>query len=646
MSENSGIPATSKAAADRVLNCQNLPSLPGVAMRVLELTANQGVSAQEIATTIQNDPALTTKVLRTVNSSYYGLSTPCPSIRRATSLLGINTVKSIVLGFSLVESTKRAGLERTFDMLAYWRRAVYSAAGARCIAVKSGRCDPEEAFVGALVQDIGVLACAATLKAEYDQVCAQAPGDHDLLAPIEKALLGIDHTEIGAHLAERWRLPPQIAECIKQHHTPDKCRPEHQQLLRTVALGGLAAAFLADTNQKRKLGAFVSSAREWYGIEQPVARDLLVQINDGATQLSKTLEIKTGESADLSGLMSQAHEQLVATQEQIQRETIELRKNNQDLELRSITDALTGAFNRAHFDREIAAAFQKSGADKSPLSVLFCDGDKFKNVNDTHGHPAGDAVLIELSKRLRDALTGIGTVCRCGGEEFAIIVPGADADRALKLAEVIRRRIAATGIDVSAAVGSPTVLPVTISIGVATHDPRVGAAFPGFEQLVQAADQGVYAAKRDGRNCVRAVGRNEAPRPASEVIKVLFVEDDPMAARLMGFLFDKHREFSVTFVASGEEALESVAKSAPDLVISDLNLAGISGIQIAAALRSKPATAALPFVIVSATVTDKIRAQALDAGVAHCIDKTDLLGKIDAWIATFTQLSRGLRKAA
>ena len=110
-----------------MLNYPVLPSLPGVASQVLELTRSPKVSMQDIAQTVVMDPALATKVLRTVNSSYYALAQPCPSLPRAMSMLGMSTVKSIVLGFSLVEMTKGvAGGAQAFDLQAYWRRAMYA----------------------------------------------------------------------------------------------------------------------------------------------------------------------------------------------------------------------------------------------------------------------------------------------------------------------------------------------------------------------------------------------------------------------------------------------------------------------------------------------------------------------------------------
>lgn len=635
---------SSNSAMDRVMNCQNLPSLPGVAMKVLELTSDRNVSAVEIANTIQNDPALTTKVLRTVNSSFYGLPSPCPSIKRATSLLGINTVKSIVLGFSLVESTKKSGLDKQFDMLSYWRRAVYSAAGARVIGMTLRRCDPEEAFIGALVQDIGVLAFAATLKREYDAVLTQAPAEHEITGVTERKLLGACHAEVGAKLAERWRLPPQVLECIRWHHEPERCAPSHTHLLRAVTAGGIAAAVLADTNDPRKLGRFVTTMREWAELDASASKQLLAQISEGAEQLAKNMEIKTGESADLSGLMFKAHEQMLATQEEMQRESMELRKSNDELSRRTVTDALTGAFNRAHFDLALKAAFEKSNGERTPLTVIFSDADKFKSVNDTHGHQAGDAVLVELARRFRETMNDLGVVCRYGGEEFAVIVPGADEARGLKVAELLRRRIAAAPFDLST-VRPGLTLPVTVSLGVAAHDPAAGLRFGTPEELVHIADLGVYAAKQSGRNRVCKGEAGQVAEKPAPTIKVLAIEDDPLASRLLAFLFEKHRGYALSFAPSAEAGLAVARTARPDIILCDLQLPGMSGLEAVRLVRGDSFLGGVPFVLLSASNDPGIVTAAAESGADQYIDKADLVSSFEKWVGVLADLAVNRKRA-
>ncbi|MCA9291572.1 MAG: HDOD domain-containing protein, partial [Phycisphaerales bacterium] len=214
------------AVLEKVFNCPTLPSLPSIAIEVLELTADDSVPVAKIAKVIQNDQALAAKILKTINSSFYGLAKPCPTISRAVAYLGMNTVKSLALGFSVIDLQAEGG--GAFDPMAHWRRCVYGGAGARIIGeylvsrdAASGPevdGDPEEMFIAALLQDVGVLAMFTALGEEYDDVIAGAGRDHDRLAALEQAAFGVDHAEVGALLGEKWRLPTSLAELIRYHH--------------------------------------------------------------------------------------------------------------------------------------------------------------------------------------------------------------------------------------------------------------------------------------------------------------------------------------------------------------------------------------------------------------------------------------------
>src|SRR5690606_37936912 len=147
----------------------------------------------------------TVKVLRTVNSSYYGLAHPCPTISRAVGLLGLNAVKSLVLGLCLVEMARSAD-GRSFDLARYWRRAVHAARAARRLAPASGVWHAAAAFIAALLQDVGRLAARPALREAFAVVPDGAPGDHGALPGLGRARLGIDRAAIGAALRERLRL--------------------------------------------------------------------------------------------------------------------------------------------------------------------------------------------------------------------------------------------------------------------------------------------------------------------------------------------------------------------------------------------------------------------------------------------------------
>src|SRR5215471_1697324 len=119
---------------ERIKQCPNLPSLPAIAMQVLEMAQKADVDIAEIARIISKDPALSSKILRTVNSSFYGRSQHVSTISHALVILGLQSVKTLVLGFSLVTNLAKSKGKGGFKHIHYWRRSIYAATAARIIA--------------------------------------------------------------------------------------------------------------------------------------------------------------------------------------------------------------------------------------------------------------------------------------------------------------------------------------------------------------------------------------------------------------------------------------------------------------------------------------------------------------------------------
>jgi two-component system, cell cycle response regulator len=638
-----------KTPIERILTCPNLPSLSAVAMQVLELAQDPNLSIARIAKAVQNDPALSTKVLRTVNSSFYALQTPCPNIGRAMSLLGLNTVKAIVLGFSLADCTKRVdGKSCGFDMEAFWRRAVYSAAAARALSLRTSAGDPDEAFVCALLQDIGMLAGVVALQPEYPAIVAAAPPDHDELPAIERRDLGMDHSMIGRTLADKWRLPPQIVDTIRFHHRIDDAPPARRTMLRTVALANLTAATLTLALSKAKLEGLHGRAGEWFSLGPAEVKDLIESTARGAHELAEMLEIKAGSPPDTAAILTQANEQIMVVQAAIAREAQDLKRDNEALARQTITDGLTGAHNRAYFDRESVAALERAAAARHPLSILFLDADRFKAVNDTHGHQAGDAVLMELARRLRQVGDRVGPFCRYGGEEFVLIAPGLDADKARKLAEVLRRVVCSQPFDLSSYNLPGLRLEVTVSVGAATRAPGTPTESWTAEQLTHAADQAVYAAKQAGRNCVRCAPCDGTPAPAQARRLILVVEDDPFAVRLLQRQLDKDKSLDAAFASTLAQArmLLSPGKPVPSLAFVDMHLPDGKGTELIRMIRAHAPAATIPVALVSGDTGEVVRLEGIRAGATCFVDKVDFIADCPAAIRSLTDQAAASRPAA
>ena len=169
-------------------------------------------------------------------------------------------------------------------------------------------------------------------------------------------------------------------------------------------------------------------------------------------------------------------------------------KFHAEIERMAITDGLTGLFNHRNFQEKLTAEFRRLERFSAPLSLLLIDIDFFKKINDTYGHPAGDEVLREVARIIRETIRNVDIPARYGGEEFAALLPGTNHEGALKMAERLRETIAGKRFCIEG-----KELRMSVSIGAATSPHDAGTK----EELVEKADKALYCAKRDGRNrCV------------------------------------------------------------------------------------------------------------------------------------------------
>lgn len=159
------------------------------------------------------------------------------------------------------------------------------------------------------------------------------------------------------------------------------------------------------------------------------------------------------------------------------------------------TDPLTSAYNRRYLDIHLDHLFQQAKSQGKPLAVAFCDIDHFKTLNDTYGHAAGDAALVEFTQRLTRNLRNFDVIARIGGEEFLVVMPETTLARGQRIAERLRRRVSDKPFDL----GGGHSASVTVSIGVATLGPQDTQS----GSLVRRADLAMFEAKKSGRNRVK-----------------------------------------------------------------------------------------------------------------------------------------------
>lgn len=491
----------------KIKNTPNLPSMPAIAMQVLDLTQRADVDIAEIARIISKDPALSGKILKTVNSSFYGRSQNVSTISHALVILGLQSVKTLVLGFSLVSNLSKTR-SKGFNHVNYWKRSIFAATAARNVASKMNIVQQEEAFLAALLADIGMLVLDLVVGEQYGELYSKA-ASHGDLARLEMETLGMTHADVGGLLAEQWKLPPLLTVPISKHHSSETITdPMLRKLTELVAFAGRCADIFVEEEPASAIADVRKICLEQCSINEAACDSLMADIGKRTKEAATLFEINIGSTQEYEAILKRANETLVEITLQSQMQATELKQQNQELKHAASTDGLTGLANRASFDQFISEKFAGAVKKKEPISLLMIDLDKFKSINDKHGHPAGDAVLKTIGALLASAAREQDLAVRYGGEELSLVLPGTPRAVAAAVAESIRRAVAAKPVT-----HAGKTIPVTASIGVATFEP--GGPFRAAAHLIKAADLAVYNAKHSGRNCVKVFSLKPAAAPAA-----------------------------------------------------------------------------------------------------------------------------------
>ena len=296
--------------------------------------------------------------------------------------------------------------------------------------------------------------------------------------------IGVDKRHIDHHIEAHSQF---IEEVVALHAGISPDNPDSTKHLLDFLTHWLAYHILgSDQNMARQINAIQSglSPSDAYVKEElevtSSTEPLLVALNGLFHQVS----MRNRELIQLNQSL----------EEKVKERTKELSEANHHLEELSLTDVLTALPNRRHAMRRLETLWAESSKDHSPLVCMMIDADHFKEVNDTYGHDSGDLVLRELSITLQHSVRNDDIVCRLGGDEFLIICPNTNIQGGMQVAELTRKRVSELKVATGDGFWNSS-----ISIGVAARSPSM----THHEELIKVADESVYAAKRDGKNCVR-----------------------------------------------------------------------------------------------------------------------------------------------
>lgn len=270
---------------------QDLPPLPEIVTKILELSELPTTTATDLERLIASDQAIVSKVLRVVNSAYYGLSAQVSNTAHAIVILGFHQVRNLVLGMvtmSLVKSRVPGLLKLQHS---FWRHSFGSAAAAIHIGNRKGisQLERETAHVAALIHDIGQLFLLSHFTDAYRRTIHTALTEGKTLMAAEREVLGIEHTEIGECLCSTWKLPPVLTQTVAHHHGPFTTLPD--PITATVHAADhytSLAGFPAIPTSNEPLSPLVS---EWLCFADADTEELKEQIRTKVADAEELFEI-------------------------------------------------------------------------------------------------------------------------------------------------------------------------------------------------------------------------------------------------------------------------------------------------------------------------------------------------------------------
>jgi diguanylate cyclase (GGDEF)-like protein len=538
-----------------IRRAHQLYSLPAVAVEVLELTAGATVDARALKLCLEKDPALTSKVLRVVNSSLFGLSGHVADLNQALALLGTKPLKMLVLGFSLPQqlftNLARRHLER------FWRDALTRAVACRQFSERFWGLRGDEPFIAGLLMDIGILALIQQLGRPYLEFLDLVSERREDLATLEFQTLGFDHTQLSARLLQHWSLPKSLVVAVATSrsapgHGPISTRGVVTQILY------LADCVVQLVAQRRiaVLPDLLEAGRTSCGLTRDQLVEFVARLEENVARLGDVLAIELPGDLHYQDLLMEAHVRLSCEAEAyvsgtVDRmpsevhDTISLSSESMRLAecaaklarqhgnrrgqatrratVRRATDAETGPGNASWDDglspnskdsrvdvgvaeddvRELENRLRHVAADcrarRCELSLLLVEVDHIHNWLAAVGPEAADHLIapIELACGRIDQ-PGMD-VLRVGQGRLAMVLPDCDRRFAVEFARCLKKSVQ----DADAAQRGEDERRFTLSVGAATA-PVPPKNFNVLE-LIDHAEQCLYAAQASGGNAVKSI---------------------------------------------------------------------------------------------------------------------------------------------
>jgi HD-like signal output (HDOD) protein/GGDEF domain-containing protein len=513
-----------------VNRARRLYTLPTVALRVLELTGKPTVDVHELADCIEQDPALTIKILRTVNSSLFGLNQRVTNVKQSIALLGNQPLKMLVLGFSLpgnlASNTGAVVLQR------YWQQTLLTALAAREIAESWLRLPGDDAFAAGLLQDLGLLLLVQDLGESYERFLVSVWQHGDEVLAEERKVLGFDHQFLTARLLEHWHLPAPFVASIERSSTAESIGDDKSA--HVLNLASLVALFLID-HRPEILKKLLDAGERSCDLTMAKLNTLMTMLEQKTPQLAQVLSLELPGDAVYSDILLQAYKRLSEASDQAATHWLQLPTRPSHLLWERVAEAsesesygeesLPSTCNtwvttesahsgsnkpnaaktvgpwstRSGLIGRISAEVARCRQARSAVSLVLVEVDDLPSLKLLSGTVVARQIVQQLGSVILDIAKGESTATQISDTRFALVLRNCDRQPAVevgwRITDSVRNWSHADRTAMQAA--------LSVSVGVASlaMPPR---NFPA-EELLTAAERCLTGVQLSGGDSVKSI---------------------------------------------------------------------------------------------------------------------------------------------
>lgn len=295
---------------NRLESGYSLPALSVVAIRLVELAADEDSSVNDLVSLVEKDPSLATRLLKIANSAFFKTAEPATTLKQAVIRIGFRQLRIMALSLSL-RDTFPMGKVGGFDYERFWRASLYRALMAKSLAEQAGTCNPEEAFVAGLTLGVGFLIFFDVfIKDAGEEIGRELDSLEKLLAWEEKKF-GVNHRQIGAAALRHWKFPDSIIECQAgyAHHPRYSLLSTICELARVISMSMLG--------RSKDFHDIFRDAKEWFGLGEDAVNGAILSVFEEVETIAEGLKVEMNKEKDLFELTEKANRALSGISEKI-----------------------------------------------------------------------------------------------------------------------------------------------------------------------------------------------------------------------------------------------------------------------------------------------------------------------------------------